>query len=355
MSTTSYKLKIDGLRCIAIMMVLVEHFAYIIGGEITAGFYGVNLFFVISGFLITSILLKPSDQTFKRAYFTFLGRRFLRIFPIYYLTILFLYLINAKGINDDLIYLLTYTYNYKVGETANWDALYIPYWSLSVEEQFYLFFPILVLLMRKFSKSLLFVCVLIVILAELQMLFNLFFDGKYNYVGLFTNMAPLCLGAIGAILVQRNVKFDAFFKLKWVEFVVLAGLLLVLMSDSWKLRMVLIPLLNLYLVLKAGLFRFSFSAVESLLSNANVVFVGRISYGIYVYHLIVAFFFTKFLFDPVWTRIPFENFGILSKLEFHSWIIKFPVSVLLSILVAHLSFKYLEQPLLHLKDRYFRY
>ena len=76
--------QVDGLRFIAVVFVLIEHFASIIGKYISAGYYGVDLFFVISGFLITGILLN-SKGTFGSVYKKFIGRRTLRIFPLYYL------------------------------------------------------------------------------------------------------------------------------------------------------------------------------------------------------------------------------------------------------------------------------
>ena len=78
--------QLDGLRFIAVSLVLVEHFATFLGRHISAGYYGVDLFFVISGFLITNILLR-SNESFGKTYKNFIGRRTLRIFPIYYLTI----------------------------------------------------------------------------------------------------------------------------------------------------------------------------------------------------------------------------------------------------------------------------
>ncbi|MBL7683626.1 MAG: acyltransferase [Flavipsychrobacter sp.] len=90
--------RLDGLRAIAILMVLVSHFAYFIGQYFASGFYGVNLFFVLSGFLITSILIVDSDKPFGKQYIKFIGRRSLRIFPIYYLTILVLVIINAPHV-----------------------------------------------------------------------------------------------------------------------------------------------------------------------------------------------------------------------------------------------------------------
>src|SRR5688572_11161836 len=114
-----YEPRLDGLRCIAIMMVLLEHFVYVLGSKVSGGFYGVNLFFVLSGFLITSILIKQEELSFKDGYLKFIGRRALRIFPIYYFAIFLLWMMNAPGIEKDLLYLVTYTYNYKLADAPN--------------------------------------------------------------------------------------------------------------------------------------------------------------------------------------------------------------------------------------------
>jgi peptidoglycan/LPS O-acetylase OafA/YrhL len=141
--------KIDGLRFVAIAFVLIEHFANDIGHRLSAGYYGVDLFFVISGFLITNILLK-SKGSFKQAYTKFLGRRTLRIFPIYYLTIGVLLLLSYDTYKHDALYLLTYTFNYA------WVYLDIEsnslshFWSLAVEEQFYLFWAYVLLVSHNY-------------------------------------------------------------------------------------------------------------------------------------------------------------------------------------------------------------
>ena len=109
-----YYERIDGLRFIAIFLVLLEHFAMYIGRPLYAGFYGVDLFFVISGFLVTTVLLKSNERSFKENYKRFIGRRTLRIFPIYYLTILLLWIFGLTIVRQNLPYLLTYTFNYAI-------------------------------------------------------------------------------------------------------------------------------------------------------------------------------------------------------------------------------------------------
>ncbi|MCW3090872.1 MAG: hypothetical protein JWP81_1941 [Ferruginibacter sp.] len=112
--------------------------------------------------------------------------------------------------------------------------------------------------------------------------------------------------------------------------------------------------LNLYLVIKAYHFRFSIGWINSFMTRKIVVLLGQISYGIYLYHNLVQFYFTKYIFDPIWSKIAFESFGVFSFLEFHSWVVKLPLYSLISFVLAYYSYKILEQPILKRKDRYFK-
>src|SRR6266550_1677369 len=160
---------LDGLRAIAILAVMGMHFTIVqppflqssvLGDQVIwqlglAGWVGVDLFFVLSGFLITGILLdtKGGDRYFRNFYM----RRVLRIFPLYYGSLVVLFLIIpmvAPAIVHDLgrlshgqVWLWTYLSNIAIGITGSWQA--VPpltghYWSLAVEEQFYLLWPLVV-------------------------------------------------------------------------------------------------------------------------------------------------------------------------------------------------------------------
>jgi len=157
---------LDGLRGVAILLVLFLHF--IIGqgvpapsvlvdwwfiGIVRAGWMGVDLFFVLSGFLITGILL---DTKGSRHYFRqFYTRRVLRIFPLYYGSlVLFLILLPTLFPDDqvlhdlhaDAVWFWTYLYNVKVAAAGFTPSSALGhFWSLAVEEQFYLIWPIVVL------------------------------------------------------------------------------------------------------------------------------------------------------------------------------------------------------------------
>ena len=351
----SYYNQIDGLRFVAIFLVLLEHFAFLIGTRFSAGFYGVDLFFVISGFLITNILLNQ-DSNFIVNYKNFLGRRVLRIFPIYYLTILIMFLSNYKPVHDYLLYFVTFSYNYA------WVDFNIPinsmshFWSLAVEEQFYLFWPILILLFKDKSKLLLTMITLIAIICTIQIIFSIFPSVHvYNRLGLFPQANSLSIGALGAYFLNKNLLPERIFKSKNLEYFLIV-LLIILLCFSEKYKLVICPIISLYFVLKCCLGGYNSMYINNFLSNSKVSYIGSISYGIYVFHLPLDYFFTTYIFDPYfWNQINFEVLGKLSKIKMHPWLIKFPLYSILSVLIAHFSFRYIEKPILALKDRYFRY
>lgn len=167
---TGHLLQLDGLRTLAISLVLAEHLfpvhRLIVGwfpslrgarpGQVVPplGFVGVSLFFVLSGFLITRILLScrerytSGESTLAREVGVFYFRRTLRIFPLYYGTLLVLALLNVRQIHDRLPFHLTYTFNwlFSFPEHYSRGGFERHFWSLCVEEQFYLIWPWLILL-----------------------------------------------------------------------------------------------------------------------------------------------------------------------------------------------------------------
>lgn len=154
---------LDGLRGIAILLVIVSHYLGPYWRSATIGWTGVNLFFVLSGFLITGILL---DSKAKPHYFrNFYARRTLRIFPLYYLALVLIFLVaprfpslnteDFREVARNQAWLWTYTMNFYVGLktelgtvdpfSSGWVQT-LHFWSLCVEEQFYLLWPAVVLL-----------------------------------------------------------------------------------------------------------------------------------------------------------------------------------------------------------------
>ncbi len=352
---TKYYPAIDGLRCMAVFLVLLHHSAKYLANYIYAGFYGVDLFFVISGFLVTTLLLKPTTNSFKQNYFRFIGRRTLRIFPIYYLTILILWLFAQPIVRENLFYLLTYTFNYALVLKQLPKSPVNHLWSLSVEEQFYLCWPFVMLLLKNKIKWLVIVTMMVVVVGYAQVVLLVFPSiERYNYISLLTRMAPLGLGALGAIAAYKNWLPDNIFTNKIVEYCMLLLLVTTLVAD-YKFKLPVLGLCSLYLVLKAAFYKFSLTFFNQFLSNKSVRFLGSISYGIYIFHYPILFYGNYYLLEPFFRNIDVSLLGKFQKYTWHTWIIKFPLYSILSIGLAAFSFKYIETPILKLKDRFFKY
>jgi peptidoglycan/LPS O-acetylase OafA/YrhL len=150
----TYRIQIDGLRCFAIISVMIAHWIAwdTINPILNSAPWGngVILFFVISGFLITNILLEQKQKidTFKisqqHALKIFYLRRFFRIFPIYFLLLFFLYYIDYPNIRQNFIWFITYTSNILQGITNKDVGNLSHLWSLAVEEQFYIIWPLFI-------------------------------------------------------------------------------------------------------------------------------------------------------------------------------------------------------------------
>lgn len=352
-ASRAYFEKIDGLRALAIGFVLVEHFAPSVGHRVTAGYFGVDLFFVISGFLVTNILLR-SRGSFLSAYGKFLARRTLRIFPLYYLVLGFLLVVGYQPARDQILYLASYTYNYA------WVALALPtgslthFWSLALEEQFYLIWPPIVLSLRRWPR-ILFTGTCLVASACFFQLVTSWFEAvvPYNYVGLYPRAGSLALGAIGALLQRRQVFLDALFRNLLLEWIVLVAMVATLIT-TYDLKLVVLGFGSLYLVLKAAHSEFQSIALNRLLVHPWMLHVGRVSYGIYILHVPIGLFLTDHLVAPWWMAIDFDGLGAFSWIRHALWVVLLPAYAAVSVAAATLSHRFLEKPILSLKDRFFR-
>lgn len=210
---------LDGVRGIAVLAVMALHFTILVPatpGErllvagIGGGWAGVDLFFVLSGFLITGILL---DARGGEGYFrTFYARRSLRIFPLYYAFLFVLFvifpLLRSSGTEPlgPRIWTLAYLHNFLMG-FGGWEA--VPahtthLWSLAIEEQFYLVWPLVVL--HTSRRTLFRICLAAVGIAWFTRLFlHLALDGgAAGYALLPARMDPLALGGILALAVREE-------------------------------------------------------------------------------------------------------------------------------------------------------
>ena len=206
---------LDGIRGLAVLMVLAHNFN-LLDGDLGAlaravslamdfGWVGVQLFFVLSGFLITGILL---DTRRSPGYWrAFLGRRVLRIFPLYYAVLIAAFVVaplvtgNPTPGHEHQVWLWTYLANWAepFGLTVPW---FPHFWSLAIEEQFYLVWPLLVRVLS--ARALVRVCAVLVVVALVSRI--ALRVGGYGSQGayMFTicRFDALALGAIAAVLVR---------------------------------------------------------------------------------------------------------------------------------------------------------
>ena len=342
MRRLGYRPDIDGLRAIAVLSVLVYHgFPSILKG----GFVGVDVFFVISGYLITTIILS-SLKYGDFSYGEFYARRIRRIFPALILVILFSILIG---------YWILLSHEYKqlgkfslggVGFVANliaWgEAGYfdsgseykplLHLWSLGVEEQFYLVWPVLIYAIWRFGGSTL-ATQLIVIIAVVSFSLNVAFyreNGDAVFYSPITRIWELMLGGLLAnYSLYHSVTASKLYRLK--DIISLLGILLIFASivlisetrgySGW---WALMPVTGTLMVIWAGP-----QAVinRRLLSNRSIVWLGLISYTLYLWH------WPLFSFAHIVTGIsdPSRETRV--------------ILTIISIVLAWLTYKHVEMPI----------
>ena len=348
-----YIKQLDSLRAIAVLLVIVHHWTPLRNPmhTYTAILNGVDIFFVLSGFLITNILLQnrnnaeqlqlPKSTIVKSFYI----RRVLRIFPIYYLLLIGLLLFagtTGTTIKENFIYYATYTVNIYFFNIQGWDGMLSHLWSLSVEEQFYLFWPWLMLFTKK--RWLLPVIVFsfgVGLVAQLLL----------PHAGLLTFS---CLDAFGAgaflaWLLVYNPQVLVRTKLLWPILAAVSFGLQLLLMFGYPVQIpsrTLTALITLWVIVmcvkkqqKAWLFNVVFN-------NPILVFLGKISYGIYLYHLIIPHYTYDFLYNI--NRLLPDG---ISKYHFYVYRLQ---NLALVILAAYLSWWLIEQPVLQLK-KHFKY
>jgi peptidoglycan/LPS O-acetylase OafA/YrhL len=202
--------QLDALRGLAVLAVILYHYFPALFKSTPLGWIGVRFFFVLSGFLITGILLRAREAVFEGTEGTwfvlrrFYIRRFLRIFPIYYLVLLVLAALNADEIRDSLLWHLGYLSNVRFVMDGYFQLWVAHFWTLSVEEQFYLIWPAIILLIPR-------ICLVPAIIFGIFVgpLYRLIsqiygFPGLACEVLLPASFDTLAVGALLAILLHRR-------------------------------------------------------------------------------------------------------------------------------------------------------
>lgn len=354
-----YIIQLDGLRFFAILSVMFGHWLqWQIDKSMVTGFpfgNGVTLFFVLSGYLITDILLrnkiKYAELSIRKSDLikSFYMRRVLRIFPLYLGTIFFLYFISYKNTRDIFPWLVTFTSNIYQSINNVFIEDFNHFWSLAVEEQFYLFWPWLIIFIPvKHTEKLIIALITISVLTKVYIYVN--YPDKWMANSYFTLSCMHALG-IGALVsywtVYRKNLIAFFSEFKWVYASIIIYFLFHYVAFYKNVIWYNETLDNLMFAVMSGLIinyaaQNKFEGVlKRLLENKFIVYSGKISYGLYVFHLFVPNFF-------------WNHFSGWIGLEITSKYTAFVVFYFITFTMAHLSWKLMENPLNNFK-KYFPY
>jgi len=357
--------QLDGLRAFAAMAVLLFHFLgpkNVINKILPWGGLGVHLFFVLSGFLITGILLRCKVQvesgnaTTGRELRIFYLRRGLRIFPIYYLTLAVVWFADLPFARETHGWNLCYGSNFLIARNEAWIGSMSHFWSLSVEEQFYLIWPITVLLTPRVHLEKIFV--LAVIIAPISRIVWLALDGSpwgivlpnacLDTLGMGALLALYCDPKSGDAQKQARLTQLGFWAgvlgLITLQAVAICGagtrFVAELEQSCTLLFSAVSGLLFVWIVDRCAAGK-SAAWCRRILCNPIISYLGKISYGIYLFH---AFIPVAWKMLPQWTGVNIELNSTQKSLIF----------IALTIALASLSWHLYECPINRLK-KYFEY
>lgn len=354
-----YIKQLDSVRAIAVLLVICSHWlpSSAAINYTPNGVIGVTIFFVLSGFLITKILLDdknlivssmvPKSTIIKNFY----AKRTLRIFPIYYLTIFALLYVEDKTgthIKSAFIYFLTYTSNIYFFKIQGWDEMVSHLWSLAVEEQFYLFWPLFIIFIN--NKYMLYIIIGAIAIGFFGKV--IMSDINMSHILTFNCFDAFGLGALLSWQTTfRPAPLDKFL----IRLTPIAVLCLVLfIIEIFQNGSTHFPLTSLIALLSLWVITYIVNYHETgklkfglILNNNFFIFLGKISYGMYLYHMFVPdLVYTKFFNKYVNNHLPsalFNNFQVQ---------IVFFESLALLILISWLSYILIETPFLKFKRHF---
>lgn len=356
---------LNGLRFIAAFLVIIHHieqFKSIYGLNSywekipfinIIGKLGVILFFVLSGFLITYLLLSEEKTRNKISIKSFYVRRILRIWPLYFFILILAFAVlpniklfvlpgyEAEFVYSDLIYKLILFVFFLPNLVMPMFGL-VPFashvWSIGIEEQFYLAWPVVLKFVKK-RRILLMLSIIffyLLISRALNSVYTDFLPHKTELKAIWSafNIDCMAIGGLFAILLIRKNKILSFLMNKYVFYTTLILCLTMLIQGVY------IPYIHyeVYAVL-FGVLILNFAAnpgIKISLENKVMNYLGKISYGLYMYHPI----------GIVLSIYLATSIGVVSN-----WLL-YPLGTGLTIILASASYKYLESGFLNLKAKF---
>jgi peptidoglycan/LPS O-acetylase OafA/YrhL len=327
----SYKPQLDGLRALAVAFVMAFHFIPGVDRFAPLGTMGVRLFFVLSGFLITGILLSWRGRPLGTTVQVFYARRALRIFPLFYFVLLAAAALNIGPVRDTFAWHAAYLSNFYFYQRGDWHGSVSHLWSLAVEEQFYAVWPWLILCApQRWLRP------AVIAMVVAAPVLRLLFPHPMDSVLPTSCLDSLGLGALMALPAASDRRRGGMALAG--SLLAGIGLLLRYAGVGGQYQIVGldfgVSLLSAWVVTRATT---GFDGVAGrFLSATPVIAVGRISYGLYVYHG-----FTPYLLGRY---VP----GFIDM----AWPVRTVMLTAATALIAMVSWRLLEQPFLRLKPAF---
>jgi peptidoglycan/LPS O-acetylase OafA/YrhL len=347
---------LDGVRAIAIIVVMIYHLEWLmpeLQPYVKGGFLGVDIFFVLSGFLITSILLGEYEKTGTISLKNFYVRRCLRLVPAFWLFLICLYVFGSYLLpeyqaslvygRNDFIYAITYTMNWFSAFNSGYDSNLNHAWSLSIEEQFYIIWSLILyyaLAKRWKPRKMLFVTLGLVLALCISRAIRaiLGVDTKILYYSTDTRIDALLTGCAASLafvlkVLPADVLRKSWFNLLLAGSVVGALMVFVRLSHfSVYLYIFGLPVFTSSIaVMLFWLVSTTRTIIHKVLENRILVWIGNISYALYLWHYLMYEF---------------------AKKEFETPGSRMIVGLTLAFIAAAGSYYLIEKPFLRLKFRF---
>lgn len=338
---------LNAIRAFSIMLVVLNHMdafqSILIPGIIDtrlapmiSGNFGVQVFFVLSGFLISHILLNERTRTGKINLKHFFARRFLRLAPPLLVFFLLIGIAVSQGYlshtTDSLLYAVFYLYNFTPRELYASEMGH--FWSLGVEEQFYLFWPFALTAIKKVHFLIGFLCFLILVCSILITIkSHIPLDADYHVGRWFIPASgPILVGCLGAVLNHYyRDRVQSLIRRNWLTI----PFIFITYSFSLYVPVSLIPLGISIQSVAVILFILKIDHSQDrkwvqALEFAPLSYIGIISYGIYVY----------------------QGFFLRTGSGSELWFQQFPTNIMLTLTLAVLSYELFEKQVLKLKRKF---
>ncbi|HVG64266.1 MAG TPA: acyltransferase [Hyalangium sp.] len=332
---------LDGLRCLSIVLVVAHHVSGVHHGFLGRGYLGVSLFFAISGFLITTLLLREREAHGHISLARFYGRRSLRIFPLYYAVLaVYVGLVlfaeqdaqRKAAFFENLPAFLTYTSNWFVPQVPNTSIIFYFAWSLATEEQFYLLWPGVMRLAHRWGAVLFMTGLLVISLWAPWAVETGRLDDTLLSVRILASFAPpICMGCLAAYALHSPRGFAWLYRVlgyTWMPPLLLVLVLAAVATESTPIGLTSVVMTALVVssCIRTG------HLLMPVLTLQPIRYVGMISYGIYLLHMIA--------WNAVRRAVPGQHFTV-----------NLVLTLGLSMLLAGLSYRYFESWFLRLKER----